>query len=239
MLPPAVYCPFSWSAGLRPAVFAHPTYCCPDGLHRPSSTGATLPSPGFGVGDTTCGTTGRYLDPLLREGSCEGMALPASGSAGATSTGATGGATLTVGGGGCDRPSATAAPPSRGPSDAPRSDTSRTTVLPSTVSPTRNICAGLPSTEISAICTGPLSITPANLKRSPAAIAATRGTAGAASPATGAGELPRRFAEALAAPVRGASLFSGANLYSAHATPPAATVAATQIQTVCTRAAII
>lgn len=224
--------------GLRPAAFADPIYCCPDGLHRPSSTGATFPSPGFGVGDTAGGGNGRYFDPLLREAFCDGMALPARGSSGAANTVATVGAALTTGGGGCDKSSAMAAPPSRGPSDAPRSDTSRTTVLPSTVSPTRNICAGLPSTEISAIRTGPLSITPASLKRSPAAIAATTGALGAASTATGAGALPRRFADPLAAPVRGESPPSGADWYSAPATPPAATVTATQIQTVCTRAAI-
>ena len=237
MLLPAAYCLFFGSVGLRPPAFSHPTYCCPDGLHRPSSTGATLPSPGFGVGDTAGVATGRYFDPLLREASCDGTALPARGSSGAASTVATGGATLTTGGGACDRSSATAAPPSRGPSDAPRSDTSRTTVLPSTVSPTRNICAGLPSTAISAIRTDPLSITPANLKRSPAAIAATRGTLGATSTATGAGAMPPKFAEALTATARDGSPTSGATLYSAHATPPA-TVTTTQIHTVCTRADI-
>lgn len=204
-------------------------HCPPGGFHRPSSTGGAVPSTKVcGVESACCRSNGGYFEPSLCKVSCDCAEPSASGAVGLD------GAVLVAGDGASETSSVTAAPPSRGPSVAPLADTCRTTMSPSTVSPTRNARAGLPSTAMSASPSLPPATTPTSLKRLPVAPGrvADGGIAGGNTrdtPApTGAGVSPRGATAGPAATGCNPSTpLPGTSMYSA--TAPTLAAAAAQI----------
>jgi hypothetical protein len=128
-----------------------------------------------------------------------------------------------------------AAPPPCGPRMAPNSDTSWTTVSPSTVAPTRNARAGLPSTAISAIpslafgvetrLTGPGETTPTSLKRSALGAGKTGGSCGDGSTRAGRATAPSACAAGWPRSLRNGASSVGSGEPSAHTTATTATKA--------------
>ena len=122
--------------GMRFASWSRPS----DGLQRPSS-GSAASSAGFSGCSRVCGGSGHVLRPAgsaSRDTSDDSSPGPAVGAC-----------AIPVAGAG-NTSSAMATLPSRGPRMAPRADTSRSTMSPSTVAPMLNARAGSPFTAMSA-----------------------------------------------------------------------------------------